>query len=817
MRVRSKAIGIALGCAASSAFAGGIVLEPLVFVQRQIPDNGSIYWNEAKDLPGVGAHSRVRPAAPGFLRVREQDGSVRTLVDGSNPTAASLELIDVNAPAVSWDGATIAFAGLPAGTYDTTPARTLGAWRLYLIGADGSNLRELTFTDMSGDYTQFGPWDEDAFQAYDDYDPAFLPDGRIVFSSTRWPGYGHYSGVRASNLWVVSADGSHLHRITSERNGADRATIDPATGRIVYARWWRNHRFATDSMASVGADCQASGDQHPDPCYAMHDGLTTDRNSEVGGADNLFRNAWQLATINPDGTDLRMWSGVFRDEEANHVYGMAFGNDGALYANFFPMYNMTEAAGFGGIRRYVRAPIATRYAPVNGVFAYTDANGQQRAYAHGDNPGNYSYGIFVPPPEGYTVDAEVLPILPGRPETIVYSAASDWNQDYDLWWGLADGSVRERVTFADAGFGVGTSELRAKVLGPRVPPPVLPDPYRDDWDSAPHPDFLPPTGAGPYDRDGTFVFDDLNVYFNAPVDTDIVSAPPVGSAATIRLFADFQRRSTGSFPQQDWPILLDELAIAPAGRVTQPNAPAFLPLFEQIRSSAATGYRVPVTAPGESFLAHPGAAHVAGMNFDRAGATARCVGCHAGHSQIPVPADDAGAAFTNLAPGAALIVSSTRDASTNDGLIDRRVMKGEIWRYWNSDPAQPQEGQWIELAFPVPVSVRTVRLYDPRTGDEAGSSIHVAQATVRLYADAAASDLVGSAITSDIAVTGTDVGFADVPARVVRVDLDAVSGTFYGLAIASLAEIEVIARGEAVANDDTIFRDGFDSPQQPQP
>ena len=308
------------------------------------------------------------------------------------------------------------------------------------------------------------------------------------------------------------------------------------------------------------------------------------------------------------------------------------------------------------------------------------------------------------------------------------------------------------------------------------------------------------------------MFDDLNVYFNAPVDTDIVSAPPVGSAATIRFFADFQRRSTGSFPQQDWPILLDELAIAPAGRVTQPNAPAFLPLFEQIRSSVGSGYRVPLTAPGQSFLAHPGAAHVAGMNFDRAGATARCVGCHAGHSQIPVPANEADAAFTNLAPGAALTVSSTRDASTNEGLIDRRVMKGEIWRYWNSDPAEPQDGQWITLAFPVGVSVRTVRLYDPRTGDEASSSIHVAQATVRLYADPGATDLVASATASDVAVTGTDVAFADVPARVVRVDLDQVGGTFYGLAVASLAEIEVIARGEAIATDDTIFRDGFDAP-----
>jgi len=806
---------LAVLAASSVVDAGTPVVPPLVFVQRQIPANGSIYWDEAMDLPGVGAHSRVRPAAPGYLRVRESDGSMRTLVDGSNPTAASLQLIDVNAPAVSWDGATIAFAGLPAGDYDTAPARTLGAWRLYLIGADGSNLRALTFTDAVGDYSQFGPWDEDAFQSYDDYDPAFLADGRIVFSSTRWPGYGHYSGVRASNLWVVNADGVHLHRITSERNGADRALIDPVTGKIVYARWWRNHRFANDAMTTSTTDCQASSEQHPDPCYARHIGLTIDRNDQVGGADNLFRNAWQIASINPDGTGLSMWSGVFRDEEANHIYGASFAGDGSLLANFFPMYNMTEAAGFGGIRRYVRAPIASRYQPVNGVFAYTDASGAQRAYAHGDNASNYSYGIFAPPPEGYTAEPEALPVQTygGR---IVYSAATDWNQDYDLWIMDADGANRSKLTFADTGFGAGTSELRARALIARTPPPVLPDPYRDDWDSAPHPDFLPPTGAGPYDRDGTFVFDDLNVYFNAPVDADIVSAPPIGSAASIRFFADFQRRSTGSFPQQDWPILLDELPITPAGRVVQSSAPAFLPLFEQIRSSAASGYRVPLTGAGEGFLAKPGAAHVAGMNFGRAGEHARCVGCHAGHSQIAAPAVDADAEFTNLAPGATLRVSSARDASTIDGLIDRRVMKGEIWRYWNSDPGEPQDGQWIELVFPVPISVRSVRLYDPRPGDEANSSIHVAQATVRLYADADASDLVGQGVATDVAVGGTDVAFADVAARTVRVDLDQVGGTFYGLAVASLAEIEVIARGEAIDNDDSIFADGFDATQRPQ-
>jgi hypothetical protein len=78
-------------------------------------------------------------------------------------------------------------------------------------------------------------------------------------------------------------------------------------------------------------------------------------------------------------------------------------------------------------------------------------------------------------------------------------------------------------------------------------------------------------------------------------------------------------------------------------------------------------------------------------------------------------------------------------------------------------------------------------------------------------------DLVGQATLNDIAVNGTDAAFADVAARVVRIDLNDVGGTFYGLAIASLANVEIIARGEAMANDDTIFRDGFESGQQAQP
>jgi hypothetical protein len=722
----------------------------LVFVSRQIPDRGSVYWSVPNDMPGVGPHSRFRVAAPGKLEIRWPDGTVETLVDGATP-APPYSLIDVNAPDVSWDGREIVFAGLPQGSYDDGPVNDPGAWRIFAIAADGTSLRQITFSDQDGlDLSQFGPA-AGGFGAYDDTDPAWLPDGRIVFSSTRWRSRAQYSGVRTSNLHVVDADGSNPHRITSERNGADRPLIDPTTGRIVFARWWRNHRFATDDLATV-----------PDPSggWLLKDGLTTDRTNHVGGPDALFRNAWQAATIRPDGTELAMWTGRFRDEAANHVYGGAFAPDGTLVANFFPMYNMTEAAGFGGLRRYARG--ALPHQPLAGITYLT------LDYVHCPNPSDCSYGIYN---GEYAGEPAVLP--DGR---IVFSLAPDVGQDYGLYRMNGDGGGR--VALHDV---AGTTELRARLLAPRGVPPVLADLLAP----ASNPSLLPPDADGPYDVDGSFFFDARNVYANGPVDSDIVSAPAVGSASTIRFFLDHQRTSPGSFPNLDWPILLAEAPVAPDGSVAH-LAPAHVPLFEQLRGPGG----VPLTRGG-------GAAHVAGMNYGRPGIGAPCVGCHAGHTLIPLPPTPEAAAWSNLAPGAAITVSSTRDPNQNGGLTDRRVLDGEIWRYWSSQAGQPQDGQWLRLAFPVPVTVRRVRLFNPRFGDQAASTIQVESATVALFADAAATQLVATAGAGALAVGGTDVDFADVVARAVRVTLDDVSGTFYGMPLAVLAEVEVVARGEA--------------------
>jgi len=729
---------------------------PLVFVSRQIPANGSIYWSVPNDMPGVGAHSRFRVAAPGQLLVRESNGSLRTLVDGAHPNAASLNLIDVNAPDVSYDGRTIVFAGLPAGNYDPGPDKNPGAWRLYTIGVDGRNLHHVTYSDQHLDLSQFGAA-ANGLAPYDDTDPAWLPNGLIVFSSTRWPSFAEYDGVRTTNLYVVEPDGSGLRRITSERNGADRPLVDPLTGKIVYSRWWRNQRFALNDLTTV---------LNPSGGIIQKDGLSSDRFLEMDGStgyhDYLWRNAWQAETINPDGTGLAMWAGAFRDEAGNDVYGGAFTPAGDLIANFFPMYNMAEAAGFGGLRRYQRGP--GTYTPLIGITSLS------KNYVHLQNP--TSFGIF----EGnYATEPAVMPN--GQ---LVFSWAPDVGQDYGLYLANADGSNMSPLYDRP-----GTTELRARAIVARPLPPVLPGP------AGPAPSLLPPSAAAaPYRQDGTFTFDALNVYYNAPVDWDIVSAPPVGSAAIIRFFLDQQRTAPGSFEAQDWPILLGELAVSPAGAV-QSTAPADLPLFEQLRTAAGS---VPLTLGP---LGPNGAAHVAGMNFGAAGAQVRCVGCHAGHTLIPVPANDADAAWTNLAPGAQVVVSSSRDPKYNYGLIDRRVLKGEIWRYWSSSGDQPQNGQWARLVFPVPITVRTVRLYNPRFGDEANSSLQVHQATVDLCADAGCAVILATQTASNLTVAGTDVAFADVVGvQAVRATLTDVSGTYYGMHNASLAEIEVIAKGQ---------------------
>ncbi len=115
----------------------------------------------------------------------------------------------VSDPAVSFDGRKILFSMRPAG----------GAYHnLYEIGADGTGLRQVT----SG--------------GGNDFDPLYLPDGRILFTSSRDNEMDEYNHAPAEHLYVCDADGGNLERISFNQSD----DFDPellADGRIVYTRW----------------------------------------------------------------------------------------------------------------------------------------------------------------------------------------------------------------------------------------------------------------------------------------------------------------------------------------------------------------------------------------------------------------------------------------------------------------------------------------------------------------------------------------------------------------------------------------------------
>lgn len=100
---------------------------------------------------------------------------------------------------------------------------TLDCWQIFEVRTDGTGLRQVT------------PGDE---PDVDNYDPCYLPDGRIVFASTAF-----FTAVpcvngstRCANLYRMDADGGHISQLCFDQEHNWCPTMLP-NGRILYLRW----------------------------------------------------------------------------------------------------------------------------------------------------------------------------------------------------------------------------------------------------------------------------------------------------------------------------------------------------------------------------------------------------------------------------------------------------------------------------------------------------------------------------------------------------------------------------------------------------
>jgi len=183
------ALGLAAGCkqeAPEDLVSTGKNVEALVFVKTRATETLNRNWDE-------GNLYKLSPISP--------EGRVTPI---TNFVGAS-----VSDPCVSYDGKRILFSMRPPGGNERN---------IYEINADGSGLRQVT---RGGGH---------------DFDPLYLPDGRILFTSSRAGEMDEYNHAPTENLHVADADGSHLERISFNQSDDFDPVLLPS-GRVLYTRW----------------------------------------------------------------------------------------------------------------------------------------------------------------------------------------------------------------------------------------------------------------------------------------------------------------------------------------------------------------------------------------------------------------------------------------------------------------------------------------------------------------------------------------------------------------------------------------------------
>lgn len=198
-------------------------LKRAIAFKNPLSDTGPLVF--AKHVPSAFSHQltqyygRSARAGGGIFVIDEPGRSMacRQLAPGQLSEGSYMH------PEVSHDGERILFAYCDV---DSTPVRERKLeyvdrrYHLYEVHPDGSGLRQLTE----------GP--------YDDFSPKELPDGNLMFISTRRGGF-HRCG--AGPCWVYTlaladADGQNPRTVSyHETNEWDPAVL--ADGRVIYTRW----------------------------------------------------------------------------------------------------------------------------------------------------------------------------------------------------------------------------------------------------------------------------------------------------------------------------------------------------------------------------------------------------------------------------------------------------------------------------------------------------------------------------------------------------------------------------------------------------
>jgi len=202
VRFASLLVTLSFGAAASGHPLQQFGVEEIVFAARfSGSPTGDGHWYANIGYYAADA-ARKAYGKPGKLyKLNLKTGRLTTLLD--DPEGG------VRDPQVSYDGAKILFAYRKGGTDN---------YHLYEIDSGGAHLKQLTD----------GP--------FDDFEPTYLPNGEIVFVSTRCKRWVNCWLTQVAIMHRCHADGSHIHAISSNSE-QDNTPWPLSDGRLLYTRW----------------------------------------------------------------------------------------------------------------------------------------------------------------------------------------------------------------------------------------------------------------------------------------------------------------------------------------------------------------------------------------------------------------------------------------------------------------------------------------------------------------------------------------------------------------------------------------------------
>ena len=200
--------------AAAEARFRGFLDAPLLFTKRHSYSGIHIYDTYYKWPPGGGGIYLVEnPAAP------HSEWKTRTIIDSASENSLGVGVY--NDPELSWDATRLLFC------FKGEPE---GSTAIFEIGIDGNGLRRVSDpTPTLGRY-------KGSHGGQHDITPSYLPDGRIVFLSTRPSGLVPCANSGVAILHTMNADGSDIHPI-SVNNVNEFDPCPLPDGRILFGRW----------------------------------------------------------------------------------------------------------------------------------------------------------------------------------------------------------------------------------------------------------------------------------------------------------------------------------------------------------------------------------------------------------------------------------------------------------------------------------------------------------------------------------------------------------------------------------------------------